>query len=217
MRAPLTIPSIFAFLLVVPVLHAESPSFEQREAPLLRQRCLSCHNPDKNKGELDLSTRESALEGGNEGPPLVPNKPNESLLLTKVTGTKPTMPRGGDPLSAEQVADQRQWIAAGTPWPANTRLASHPFLECLDAADANLSTPVRTTTNTALQALALLNDPFLVRQAEHFAVRLAQVEGGLPLPLSVAISLVPLSIGTLSLWMVFGKEPSALRFGSACS
>jgi hypothetical protein len=52
------------------------------------------------------------------------------------------------------------------------RSVPNPFLECLDCADPNLNTPVRGTTLTALQALALLNDPFMVRQAEYFAERL---------------------------------------------
>jgi hypothetical protein len=51
----------------------------------------------------------------------------------------------------------------------------NPFLECLDSADPNLVTPVRGTTITALQALALLNDPFMVRQAELFAERVRKV------------------------------------------
>ena len=55
---------------------------------------------------------------------------------------------------------------------AMMRSVPNPLLECLDGADPNASTPVRNTTLTALQALALLNDPFLVRQAEHFAERL---------------------------------------------
>ena len=42
----------------------------------------------------------------------------------------------------------------------------NPFIECLDGADPNLATPVRSTTLTALQALALLNDPFILRQSE---------------------------------------------------
>jgi hypothetical protein len=52
------------------------------------------------------------------------------------------------------------------------RSVPNPFLECLDCADPNLNTPVRNTTLTALQALALLNDPFMVKQAEYFAERL---------------------------------------------
>src|SRR5213078_452541 len=51
------------------------------------------------------------------------------------------------------------------------RSVPNPFLDSLDCADPNLSTPVRNTTLTALQALALLNDPFMVRQASHFADR----------------------------------------------
>jgi hypothetical protein len=52
------------------------------------------------------------------------------------------------------------------------RSVPNPFLECLDSADPNLTTPVRNSTLTALQALALLNDPFMVKQAEYWAERL---------------------------------------------
>jgi hypothetical protein len=53
------------------------------------------------------------------------------------------------------------------------RSVPNPFLDCLDCADPSLSTPVRNTTLTALQALALRNNPFMVRQARHFAERLS--------------------------------------------
>jgi uncharacterized protein (TIGR03000 family) len=52
------------------------------------------------------------------------------------------------------------------------RSVSNPFLECLDCADPSINTPVRNTTITALQSLALLNDPFLLKQSELFAERL---------------------------------------------
>ena len=52
------------------------------------------------------------------------------------------------------------------------RSVPNPWFETLDCADPSLSTPVRNTTITALQALALLNNPFVVRQAEHLAHRL---------------------------------------------
>ena len=52
------------------------------------------------------------------------------------------------------------------------RSVPDPFMECLDCADPSIMTPKRNTTLTALQALALLNNPFVVRQAEHFAERL---------------------------------------------
>ena len=52
------------------------------------------------------------------------------------------------------------------------RSVPNPFLDCLDCADPNINTPVRTSTITALQALALLNNLFMVKQAERFARRL---------------------------------------------
>ncbi len=59
------------------------------------------------------------------------------------------------------------------------RSVPNPLLETLDCADASLSTPVRNTTITALQALALLNHPFLVEQAERLARRVtAEFPGG---------------------------------------
>jgi hypothetical protein len=52
------------------------------------------------------------------------------------------------------------------------RSVPDPFMECLDCADASVSTPKRFSTLTALQALTMLNNPFVLRQAEHFATRL---------------------------------------------
>ncbi len=54
------------------------------------------------------------------------------------------------------------------------RSAPDPFMETLDCADASQNVPVRNTTITALQALALLNNRFMVRQAERFAERVSR-------------------------------------------
>jgi cytochrome c551/c552 len=51
------------------------------------------------------------------------------------------------------------------------RSAPDPFMDRLDCPDASLITAKRNTTITAIQALALLNNPFIVRQAEHLAAR----------------------------------------------
>ncbi len=47
-----------------------------------------------------------------------------------------------------------------------------PLMTTLDCADSSQSTPVRSETQTALQALSLLNDPFNLAMAEAFAERL---------------------------------------------
>ena len=60
------------------------------------------------------------------------------------------------------------------------RSVPNPFLECLDGADPNINIPVRSTTITALQALALLNDDFIVSQSKALAARLERERGDDP-------------------------------------
>jgi mono/diheme cytochrome c family protein len=52
------------------------------------------------------------------------------------------------------------------------RSVPNPFLDCMDAADPNLNVPSRPTTITALQALALWNDSFMIGQSRALASRL---------------------------------------------
>ncbi len=56
------------------------------------------------------------------------------------------------------------------------RSVPNPFLDCMDGADPNINTPVRSTTITALQALALLNDVFMIKQSREFAQRIASLD-----------------------------------------
>ncbi len=52
------------------------------------------------------------------------------------------------------------------------RSVQDPFMESLDCADPSLLVPKRSSTLTAIQALALLNDPLMIEQARHFAHRM---------------------------------------------
>jgi len=60
------------------------------------------------------------------------------------------------------------------------RTLPDPFLEALDCPDASQLTPARTVSVTAPQALALLNDKFMVRMSEHLSARAAQTGVDLP-------------------------------------
>src|SRR5579864_2807588 len=95
--------------------------FARQVAPLLTDKCVSCHNAKRTKGGLDLSTLRSMQAGGESGPAIVAGKPDESLLLDMVVspgdGGRPEMPKEGDPLSAEQVALLKRWILEGARWP----------------------------------------------------------------------------------------------------
>jgi len=52
------------------------------------------------------------------------------------------------------------------------RSVPDPFMTTLDCADSSAIVPKRNETITPLQALALLNNKFMVRMAEHFAARI---------------------------------------------
>jgi hypothetical protein len=54
------------------------------------------------------------------------------------------------------------------------RTIPDPLLDALDAPDGSSLTPVRSVSTTALQAFALLNNPFVIRQCEVIAERIAQ-------------------------------------------
>jgi hypothetical protein len=51
------------------------------------------------------------------------------------------------------------------------RIQRHPFLALFDGPDTNAGTATRTTSTTPLQALYLMNDPFMHAQAKKFAER----------------------------------------------
>jgi hypothetical protein len=53
------------------------------------------------------------------------------------------------------------------------RIRRQPFLELFDGADTNTGTAERPTSASPLQALFLMNDPFIHAQSDKFAVRLA--------------------------------------------
>ncbi|MBX3414698.1 MAG: DUF1553 domain-containing protein [Pirellulales bacterium] len=53
------------------------------------------------------------------------------------------------------------------------RTLPDPFMESMDCPDASQLAPTRSSSVTALQALAMLNNRFMVRQCEHFADRVA--------------------------------------------
>jgi hypothetical protein len=53
------------------------------------------------------------------------------------------------------------------------RTIPDPFMSALDCPDGTQQVPKRTTSITALQALAMKNDKLIIRQSEHIAAKLA--------------------------------------------
>lgn len=107
-------------LLVQGVLSAaDPPTFEEDIAPLLKQHCSTCHNPQARKAELDVSSAQGLFSGGESGLPIVPGKPDESLLW-EMLHDELMPPEDETPLKKEELETFRRWIEAGTPFKDKT-------------------------------------------------------------------------------------------------
>lgn len=91
---------------------ADKVTYDDQVLPIFRNACLNCHNPDKKKAGLDLSTYQGALQGSENGKVLQSGNPGGSLLLKCVKGTEdPKMPPKGDKLNDGELAIIEKWIA----------------------------------------------------------------------------------------------------------
>lgn len=103
--------------------------FAAKVKPLLELRCISCHGPDKVKGGLRLDSRVGMIQGGENGPAVVPGKPADSLLLQAVMHAKKDLempPK--EKLTTNDIAVLERWIRDGAPWPKDESLATLPKL-----------------------------------------------------------------------------------------
>lgn len=93
----------------------EKISFSRDIAPVLVQECANCHGyGQRPSGDLNLTTFRGLLTGGDSGPPVVPGKAAESLLIKKLKGQAgERMPLRRPPLSDELIAKFETWIAEG--------------------------------------------------------------------------------------------------------
>lgn len=92
--------------------------FESKIRPVLVERCYSCHSAgaDEIGGRLRLDSREGVLQGGESGPAIVANKPDESLLISALRYDGTEMPPEA-PLSEAEINHFVEWIRRGAPDP----------------------------------------------------------------------------------------------------
>jgi mono/diheme cytochrome c family protein len=100
--------------------------FEKDIQAILEKSCLKCHDAEKAKGKLMLDTRAHALQGGDNGPDIIPGDSAKSPLIhftARLVEDSEMPPAGkGDPLSKDEVALLRAWIDQGAKWPEKLTL-----------------------------------------------------------------------------------------------
>jgi mono/diheme cytochrome c family protein len=109
--------------------------FEKSVRPLLVARCHACHGPVKQKGDLRLDSRASALAGGDAGPAVVPGKPDESLLVDAIRyGDTYQMPPKSQ-LPPEEIETLVEWVRRGAPWSAEDSQQQQKPADAFDLAE----------------------------------------------------------------------------------
>lgn len=126
---------LVALILVLPAPGAGKVTFDEHVLPVFEQSCLNCHNPDKARGGLDLSTYQGTLKGGSGGRIVAPGDPDSKLLTVVMRTAEPIMPPEGDMISKEQIAILRSWIDGG--------LLQNPDSKARKASKPKFDTSVR--------------------------------------------------------------------------
>jgi hypothetical protein len=193
---------IFTTLLMVctagSATFSADPDFVRDVLPILRRHCDRCHGAANQEASLSFTVREGFTESADSGLPIVvPGKPDESLLLARITDPNEgdLMPLDGDPLSENEVNTIRGWIAAGGNLPDENFFGNHWAYEAprvspstlRHAADSGLA-PIDFFIHRKLEQVGL--QPAAVADPATLARRVSLALTGLPANLQQIDALV---------------------------
>lgn len=95
----------------------EALVYDHVVASIIDEKCASCHNPSKAKGNLILTSAEGIMEGGKNGKLFEPGNPHESLLMKRIhlplEDKKHMPPKNKTQLTETDIEILNYWIKAG--------------------------------------------------------------------------------------------------------
>ena len=143
----------------------DAVSFRADIAPVLVQKCQSCHGPKKAKGKYRLDTFSHAI------------KPGAEELFYRITtdDEDERMPPDGDPLTVQQIAKFKKWVEGGAKYDAvdvDASLAS--ILPALEHPPA----PQTYSRTIPVTAIDFLSDASLIAVAGYREVIIRSTEDG---------------------------------------
>ena len=105
---------LVAACLASPAVAADTVTFADHALPVLRQRCGSCHNPDKKTAGLDVTSFAAIMRGGGSGEVIVPGDAKGSHLFRVANhDDEPKMPPDAPPIPEAERDVLKAWINGG--------------------------------------------------------------------------------------------------------
>jgi hypothetical protein len=107
-------PLLLAAALALPLAaSAQKVTYDEHILPLFKNQCLKCHNSDKPKADVDLSTFSTTMKGGSSGLIVAGGDPDGSSLYKVVAHiAEPTMPPKSK-MTDKEIDLIKKWIAGG--------------------------------------------------------------------------------------------------------
>jgi hypothetical protein len=100
-------------------------TYEEHVLPVLRDKCFGCHNPDKKRGGLVVSSYGTLMAGGSSGAVINAGDPDGSRLYKLVSHQEePNMPPKSPRIPEAELQTIRQWIAGGALENAGSKAAA---------------------------------------------------------------------------------------------
>jgi uncharacterized membrane protein/mono/diheme cytochrome c family protein len=113
-KKALSIDSISA---LPPEKQAQVNTYEGLIYPLLDAKCIQCHNSEKKKGNLQLTSIDLILKGGKKGPALTAYNANQSLMIQRMlldpANDKHMPPKGKPQLNNKEINLIYWWVQHG--------------------------------------------------------------------------------------------------------
>lgn len=99
--------------------------YEDVIKPILNNKCVSCHNPKKSKGELFLHNEEGILKGGENGEVIIAENASNSEVFVRINlpmeDDDHMPPEGKTQPSKEEIKLVGAWIDTGHPFEGSIR------------------------------------------------------------------------------------------------
>src|SRR5438876_2689899 len=102
------------FCSAFPALSQEKITYQDQILPLIEANCSKCHNADKKKADLELTSYQGALKGSGSGVVLASGNLDGSKLWKAVThAEEPNMPPNRPKLADKELDLIKKWITGG--------------------------------------------------------------------------------------------------------